>query len=106
MYKQKYIKYKEKYIALKNQSGSGTNNNDICPICQEEFPPPPNGINQLTYMHLNTPEYRETTCCNKIYHTFFKFFHYIDNCFFVVLSKCFFSLLVILKCYILSYIVI
>jgi hypothetical protein len=35
----------------------------------EKFPDPPKGLDQLTFMHLNTNEYRKTTCCKTIFHT-------------------------------------
>ena len=64
----KYLKYKNKYLNLINQKGQGKNNNDICPICQESFPPPCEK-HKDDYMHLDTPEYKETICCKHIYHT-------------------------------------
>jgi hypothetical protein len=69
-YQKKYLKYKSKYLNLvyHDQIGCGRNNNMSCPICTEPFPNPPAGVDQLTFMHLNTDEFRETTCCNTVFH--------------------------------------
>ena len=68
MYNQKYLKYKEKYLNLKNQKGKGKNNNLFCPICIHDFPYPPAGIDNLHFMHLNNDNYRESTCCQNVFH--------------------------------------
>jgi hypothetical protein len=70
-YQEKYLKYKNKYLNLISQvqKGNGHNNNGTCSICGDEFDEPYRiPLNELNYMHLDAPAYRETTCCKNIFH--------------------------------------